>query len=182
MKDELNTMGLDKLMKILKNSNAKVRVGILGQSATRSIDSSIPDGVSAKGQPEPDFDLPVSKQLGGADKQALNNAEIGAFHEFGTDKLPVRSFLRFPITAYMGKYLNKSKAFDMAAFKKVLAEGSMVTWLKKVGLVAEVVVSDAFDSGGFGQWRPSNMGPKKNKQTLIETQQLRNSITSEVVE
>lgn len=180
---KLNTKGLDQLIEILKQNKARVQVGVLGDTATRTVDSSLPKDVTAKGMHEPDFDVPTSKSPAkAAAPQMLNNAEIGAFHEFGTSKLPVRSFLRFPITTQLGKYLIKTKAFDKGALKKILAEGNMVTWLKKVGLVAETVIADAFDSGGFGQWKPSNMSDKKNHQTLIETQQLRNSITSRVVE
>lgn len=178
----LNTKGLDQLAKILKQNKATVRVGILGQSSARTVESKIPEGVSGKGRPEPDFDLPISASGTGSAKQPLNNAEIGTFHEFGTDKLPVRSFLRMPITTQLGKYLKKTKAFDKAALKKILAEGDMVVWLRKVGLIAETVIAEAFDTGGFGQWKPSNMSRKKVQQTLVETQQLRNSISSEVIE
>ncbi len=54
--------------------------------------------------------------------------------------------------------------------------------VKKVAVVAEGIVAEAFDTGGFGQWPPSDMTHKKVHQTLVETQQLRNSITSEVKE
>lgn len=110
------------------------------------------------------------------------NAEIGAKHEFGHEGMPVRSFLRVPIAEHYKEYLQKSGAFDEDAIKNALAEGTLVPWMKKVGIIAEAIVSDGFDTGGFGKWEPSNMEIKKNKQTLVETQQLRNSITSEVVE
>lgn len=111
-----------------------------------------------------------------------SNASIGAKHEFGDEEVPMRSFLRQPITENMQAYLDKSGAFDKAAAKKVVEEKSLVPWLKKVGIIAEQIVLDAFASGGFGKWKPSNMEYKKNHQTLVETQQLRNSITSEVKE
>lgn len=110
------------------------------------------------------------------------NAEVGAAHEFGTSRLPIRSFLRMPITQKMGSELEQSGAFDDATVKEVIRAGSIAAWLKKVGIVGEKIVQEAFATGGFGQWKPSNMKRKKNHQTLVETQQLRNSITSEVKE
>lgn len=111
-----------------------------------------------------------------------SNAQVGAWHEFGTSKLPVRSFLRVPITENLQKEMEKSGAFDKDALANVLATGSILPWLKKVMIMAEGIVADAFDSGGFGKWKPSDMTRKKNHQTLVETQQLRNAITSEVKE
>lgn len=109
-----------------------------------------------------------------------SNATIGAKHEFGNDGMPQRSFLRMPITENLQAYIDRSGAFDKESLKKVIKSGSFFEWVKKLGVLAETIVSDAFDSGGFGKWKPSNMTYKKNHQTLVETQQLRNSITSEV--
>lgn len=110
------------------------------------------------------------------------NAEIGAKHEFGDDTVPQRSFLRMPITEKMQKYLDESKFFDEDAFKLIINAKKLTEWVKKFAILGESIVADAFDSGGFGKWKPSNMDHKKNEQTLVETQQLRNSITSEVKE
>lgn len=112
----------------------------------------------------------------------LTNADIGAMHEFGTTSLPQRSFLRVPLADNLKKEMMGSGAFDKSTLIEVIKSGSFIPWLKKVAIMAEGIVADAFDSGGFGKWRPSNMKGKKNEQTLVETQQLRNSITSEIVE
>lgn len=112
----------------------------------------------------------------------LSNAQIGAFHEFGTSRHPVRSFLRLPISALLNKELAASGLLKKEQMAEVLKTGSVIPWLKKVVLVAERIVLGAFDTGGYGTWIPSNMAHKKNFQTLVETQQLRNSITSEVKE
>lgn len=110
------------------------------------------------------------------------NAQVGAAHEFGTTKLPVRSFLRVPLAEHLGEYLEAAGAVSPEAFAQIIAAGSFVPWAKKVGIVAENVVADAFDTGGFGKWPPSDMTHKKVARTLVETAQLRNSITSEVKE
>ncbi len=149
----LDTRGLDKLVKALKKEAPKGRVGILGDSAVRQ---------TVNGQP------------------ALTNAQIGSFHEFGTGTAPRRSFLREPMISHFQKALDQSGAWSTEALKEVLATASFVPWVRKACIVAEGVVIGAFDSGGYGKWTPSQMGGKKVHQTLVETQQLRNSITSEV--
>lgn len=153
---ELKTPGLDKLLKALKTKPPQTRVGILGDKTVRGKDS----GPNA----------------------GRTNAEVGAAHEFGTTTLPQRSFLRIPISENLQKEMEKSGALDKDALNEVIKSGTLVPWMKKVAVIAEGIVADAFDTGGFGKWQPSDMTRKKNHQTLIETQQLRNSITSEVKE
>lgn len=149
----INTKGLEQLIKALKGKDLFVKVGVLG-----------------------------NKNIRNTKLHEETNAVIGARHEFGTDTLPIRSFLRVPISENIQKYLSKSGVFDQNMMKKVLKEGSFLEWIKKIGLVAETIVADAFNTGGFGKWKPSDMRYKKVHQTLVETQQLRNSITSEVSE
>lgn len=145
---EINTKGLEKLLKALKTP-PQGRVGIFGDKNLRS------DGTT--------------------------NAFIGVQHEYGNSKLPVRSFLRLPLTALLDKELQKSGAFSKDVLEKVVASGSIVPWLEKVLIVAEAIVIGAFDTRGYGTWGPSNMSGKTNKQTLVETGQLRDSISSEVI-
>jgi hypothetical protein len=64
--------------------------------------------------------------------------------------------------------------------EQVVREGSIAAWMEKVGVTAERIVADAFATGGFGLWAPSNMEHKLVQQTLVETQQLRNAIVSEL--
>lgn len=150
MSDDLDTKGLDNLIKALGEEQPIGRIGVLGNGNQR--------------------------------KDENSNAEIGAKHEFGDDKLPIRSWLRMPLIDKMQDALDSSGAFDKEASRQVVQEKSVTPWLKKVMIVAEGVVLDAFATGGFGKWKPSNMKYKKNHQTLVETQQLRNSVTSEVKE
>lgn len=149
----LETKGLDQLLKALKAEPPEAKVGILGQKSVR------------------------------ADKKSgANNAEVGAAHEFGTSKLPQRSFLRVPIADHLAKRMESSGALDKETLENVIKQGTITPWIKKIAVLAEGIVREAFDSSGFGKWPPSNMTYKTTKQTLVETQQLRNSITSEVKE
>lgn len=146
--DELNTDGIDKLMKALKGKLPSIRVGILG---------------------------------GGARSDGLTNAEVGAFHEFGTTKIPQRSFLRIPITENLNKKLEQSGAFDKAALAQVIKTKSILPWMSKVGVLAEGIILEAFASNGYGKWPGWSVGYKnKTGQILVDTQQLRSSITYEI--
>lgn len=116
----------------------------------------------------------------GARQDGNSNAEIGLKHEFGDGKTPMRSFLRIPLTDNLQKYLDNAGGVDNETLKKCIDEKSLVPLFKKIAVLGEQVVLDGFETGGFGKWKPSNMKFKKNQQTLVETQQLRNSITSEV--
>lgn len=148
----INDRKLRDFVKALKNTKVVVQVGILGDKNNRG---------------------------GNGNK---TNAEIGMKHEFGLEGMPVRSFLRMPLNEQLKADLEDAGAFEADVLKEVIRSGSVGAWLKKIGVVAEAVILKAFDSGGFGKWVPSNMKNKKNKQTLVETQQLRNSITSAVKE
>lgn len=110
------------------------------------------------------------------------NAEIGVYHEYGTKNLPIRSFLRMPLMNHFNQYLENAGALDEETLKNIVDEKSALQFVAKMGFVAEEVVDDAFNTGGFGEWPSSDMRYKKNKQTLIETRQLQRSIASEVVE
>lgn len=153
---ELKLDGLENLLKALKQPRPpRVRIGILG------------DGARAD-------------QEGGP-----TNATIGAAHEFGTSSVPMRSFLRVPLAEHLNKRLAASGLLDKKAMRDVIASGSLVPWLYKVAVIGEGIVQEAFDSGGFGKWpelKEETLHRKKVHQILVETTQLRNSITSEVVD
>ena len=113
-------------------------------------------------------------------KDGGSNAAIGAKHEFGGDGMPIRSFLRMPLSEHLNKKLESSGAFKEDTIREVIRLGNIRPWCLKLAIVAEGIVQEAFHTGGYGQWKPSNMRFKKNHQTLVETQQLRDSITSVV--
>lgn len=144
---------LKTLISILEDkTKERIRIGIIGSSSQRSDDPS--------------------------------NAEIGVKHEFGLDGMPERSFLRMPLI------LKYEKALLSAGFlrkkneiiKKALSEGGLRELFEKMAAIGKDVISEAFETGGYGFWKKSNMKYKKNKQTLVETTQLRDSISWEIKE
>jgi len=109
-----------------------------------------------------------------------NNATIGATHEFGsfTKNIPQRSFLKMPIAENSDK-LTQSINFEEELTRK---EG-VKNIFEKMAVNAVAIVQTAFETGGYGKWQPlSNQTIKKKKSAsiLIDTAQLRKSITYRV--
>lgn len=110
----------------------------------------------------------------------ITNADVGFIHEFGTSKIPKRSFLRMPIFQKNEDILAYVK--KAGALKK-LAKGKMVEVLADIGIACERVILQAFASSGWGDWAtnaPSTIRRKKSDSPLIDTGQLRRSISSVV--
>lgn len=138
----------------MKDTLPRARVGILGGKALRG-----------------------QKNFNGS-----NNASIGAAHEFGNAKVPMRSFLRVPITEHLNKKMETAGAFDKEQLAEVLKAGSVLPWVKKIAVLAEAIVIEAFATGGFGKWPAWKTPGYKNDggRLLVDTGQLRDSISSDV--
>jgi hypothetical protein len=114
----------------------------------------------------------------------ITNAEIGAKHEFGSlsEGIRRRSFLNDPL-------VEKRKDFVKAEAKIIadnLAEKNGIKKIfRKAGAKAEEIIQQAFATGGFGKWAPlseKTIDQKGSSSILIDTAQLRKSISSEVEE
>jgi hypothetical protein len=110
---------------------------------------------------------------------SMTNAEIGYEHEFGnpSNNLPERSFLRMPLIFNLRGNLNKD-------WSKTIQSYGFTTALKQLGVIAEGTIQKAFATGGFGFWeplRPATIARKGSSAILIDTSQLRRSISSRVV-
>jgi len=123
-------------------------------------------------------------------KDEMSNADIGLVHEKGSysQKIPRRSFLEMPLTLKHKEIFLKKKQFYSEVIQKILkGESPETAWKQaytKLGIAGEAVVQDAFETRGFGNWkenRPKTILRKKGKDSpLIDTAQLRKSITSKV--
>ncbi len=164
----INVAGLESLLKALKQKAPVARVGILGDSPRQEA----PHVVSGAS---------IERRTKGT-TNGPTNAEIGAAHEYGTNRVPQRSFLRVPITDNLQKYMENSGALDEDTMKAVIKSGTVTPWLKKVSALAKTIVLDAFDTGGFGKWASWKSGSYTNNtgNILVDTTQLRDSITDEV--
>jgi hypothetical protein len=111
------------------------------------------------------------------DKSAPTVLEVGIWHEYGTEHVPMRSFLRAP---FIEKQADLKKIID-GQFKLVLEKGLDVEiGLGRVGLAARNISVGAFKTQGYGTWPDIADATKKAKGSsgiLIDTGLLRNSIT-----
>lgn len=152
-KVKLNTKILEKLQAELDNGKgSRVKVGVLASRAERP------------------------------DNTELNNADIGAVHELGSQEgnIPRRSFLEMPITT---KFPANLKTVKKAKLIKLIIEKGLGEGLKVLGVLGEQVVDDAFATRGFGTWAPNSEATKERKGSdspLIDKAFLRKSITSKV--
>jgi len=111
------------------------------------------------------------------------NPTIGSKHEFGsfTDRIPRRSFLRMPLFMKTEQILRDASKHSLQA----LAAGNFKQVFVNLGIACETVIGMAFDTRGFGTWkalsaRTIELKIGKNPAPLINTSQLRRSITSKV--
>jgi len=104
--------------------------------------------------------------------------DIATIHEYGTDDVPMRSFLRTPFFVNrdkMNKFINKQ--FNEVIEKGKDAEAAM----DSIGVKAQKIIFGAFDSEGYGFWaplKPQTIKKKKGKSDiLVDVGTLRQSIT-----
>lgn len=112
---------LTKLTRMLKE-DYKVRVGIIGDKGTAEHDT----------------------------KSGLTNAQIGAFHEFGTEKMPQRSFLLMPLQEKLSEEIPKMKKY---IFKQFFDKKAPKQFYMTLGSKALDIIEEAFNTNGFGEWK-----------------------------
>ncbi len=168
---DLNLAPLEMLSADIKaNARARVHVGVLRDHNART------DGSDA------------------------GNATIGLVHEFGspTKNIPERSWLRMPLIVALPKVIEEA---GPGFWKRLVLERGVLVGLKALGIAAEDAIQQAFETGGFGRWPAWSVrygrrrerglrqilgledfiGPIHPGSLLIETGELRQSVTSRVV-
>ena len=121
-----------------------------------------------------------------SNEPTLTNAEIGLLMERGSvsQHIPARSFLELPLVV-MSSRLLEDKREIWAVFKGgPETRARLKAAYTKLGHVAENLIQEAFETAGFGMWdpdRPRTIARKHSSAPLINTAQLRRSITSDVV-
>lgn len=111
--------------------------------------------------------------------------EVAATNEYGEPrrKIPRRSFLKMTFEIKS----NDINSFIQNQYKLVFEKGRSTTQaLGLVGVKAKNLVAEAFNTGGFGRWKPLSQEtidarPKKTTTILIDTGTLRTSITWKVI-
>lgn len=170
----LKTDGLDQMIKALKGPLPVVRVGVMSNKNSR-----------VESKKTLSFEEIQNLNKPRKSGTPLSNTELGAIHEFGSPArgIPPRSFLRVPLLSRLNKELKNSNAFNQDVLRNVMRKGTILPWMQKVAILAEGIVLGAFSSGGYGKWPKWKNSSYSNNtgQLLLDTQQLRDSIGSEVV-
>ncbi|MEZ5691190.1 MAG: hypothetical protein R3D71_05960 [Rickettsiales bacterium] len=113
----------------------------------------------------------------------LSNSDIGLKHELGVpdENIPRRSFLRDPLTKNKKQLI---KTFESDLAKEAIENFDFKLLYKLIGIQAEAIIQEAFATRGFGEWLPNSpltVKLKGSDSPLIDTAELRKSISSEVV-
>lgn len=129
-------------------------------------------------------DVPKAKvgvlQAKNSRQDGETNASIGIRHEFGIG-VPKRSFLRAPLIANLAGDL-QAQRIDQAAVDEAVKSGTLEELVRKIGLVGEQTVRNAFMTEGDGKWPAHAPGYTNNTGMILsDTTQLRDSISSEVI-
>ncbi len=127
-------------------------------------------------------------------KSDVTNAELGTFHEFGTSKMPERSFLFRPLEQEMQFTNPEMKELKSAVFKQFFVKNTPKQFFMDLGTKAMAVIEAAFNTNGFGEWKPlaastegqfSKARKRNNKkngyQILTDTGKLRRSISMKIL-
>lgn len=109
----------------------------------------------------------------------INNAELAAVHEFGSKDgtIPERSFIRSSMTNNRDEYV-KSQAANLR--KVVRGDMAFGKSLDLLGLRAAADVRDNIRRGDFEALKAATIKRKGSSAPLIDTGNLRQSITHEV--
>ena len=110
-------------------------------------------------------------------------AEYGAHNEFGSVSIPghppKRSFIRMPLEAKQGEIAEYAESHAPAHIES----GDIAAIFEDIGIAGQAKIQEAFDTGGFGTWKPdadSTVARKKSDAPLIDDGTLRKAVTYEV--
>ena len=107
-------------------------------------------------------------------------AEYGAYNEFGSytvkDRPPERSFIRMPIESKQNEIAQYAEKHAQEHIEK----GDIKAIFEDIGIACESKIQEAFDTRGFGAWKPNTESTIKKKGSsapLIDDGTLRRAIT-----
>lgn len=205
-KTRINFKAIDNLIKDL-GRNVSIRVGIIGEKATQIHEGT--NLTNAELGAVHEFGATINhpggtpyliKEDGTAQfvsKEKGKNLPKTKPHQI---IIPTRSFLRMPLLSSEGKAAIRKEVMSKKYIKESIGNDrklNKIAWSKDndslmdaigfaIGLAAHDRVMKAFDTEGFGNWKPTTPQSKKHRKnnpaepTLVDTGQLRGSITYEV--
>lgn len=169
---ELNLTPLEKLKAdIGNNARARVHVGILRDKNSARLDGETNASIGLKHE----FGDPMASC---ASKQQQRARGRGPICWTG---VPERSFIRMPLIT---KLPEEMKNEPFGGWVHIAVNHGILFALETLGFMGESVIQDAFATHGFGTWLPNSLKTirwKKSASPLIDSAEMRQSITSKVV-
>lgn len=138
---------------------ASVKIGVLGSEATQAKE------VNAGGVHHSELGLTL--------------VEVATFNEFGTERIPERSFIRGTVDTYRSRYVEQTKQL----YAKVCDPGGSMTVQQALAIMGMVIQGDIqarISAGIMPANAPSTVRQKGSSTPLIDTGQLRQSIRYKV--
>lgn len=168
----IDLTGMNALMRAV-NQRLVTRVGILGDRSRLK---------QMEGESKTAFSKRLKIHSGGSGDVSQTNASIGLAHEKGvaSRNLPRRSWLEVPLQDHLPEHFAKIGAEMM---KKIVEENREQDY-EELGIVAEQIIQQGFETGGYGKWPDIKEETKTRKGSsaiLIDSGQLRKSITHDVI-
>lgn len=167
---ETDMTGLDELMAGI-DEGFFVKVGILGSQAGSKHRKETSDLLKKSGGHKV-----------GKDYSNETNADIGLKMEKGSkaERIPARSWLVVPLNDHLPEYFEKigQEAIDLIVAQKIYKNYA------NLGIICEQIIQKGFATGGYGKWKALSaftIANKGSSQILVDTGQLRKSVTSVVV-
>lgn len=112
-------------------------------------------------------------------QQAATLAEVAVSHEFGTDKIPQRSFIRATVDLKAAEIAtNQEKLAAQVMEGKVTPEAA----LERLGASVQGMVQARVAEGINPPLKPATIARKGSSKPLIDSGQLRSSITYQITE
>ena len=106
-----------------------------------------------------------------------STAMIAAVHEYGNEHVPERSFMRTSLQKNRGRY----SALNEQNLKKVLNGGMSVdAALGQLGLMASSDIKEQIKNGSYAPLKQATIKRKGSSKPLIDTGQMRQSVTYEL--
>lgn len=113
---------------------------------------------------------------------SVTNAQLASIHEFGLGNVPARPFIRPPFAANRAAYLEILKA----GYYQALVKGDTNAFRRTLGLVGAKMAADikkyVTDGNNLAPLAQSTIDRKGSSRPLVDTGQLINSVTYEVIE
>lgn len=111
---------------------------------------------------------------------AIDNVQLAQIHEFGAGPIPERSFIRATFAQNKPAYMALLRAGIKAAY---LGKADFLVTLRRIGLKMEADMKKRITTGAGipPPLAPATIRRKGSSRPLVDTGQLVNSISSEVV-